>query len=99
MEADEEGQVERRCEACQPASPPRGHQYSVLNGAGEVQAGDHEWQSRALDHWRALEFLSQMLAEGRQDKIRRPRRATSCGSERGEPSREGCLLFAAAERC
>ena len=98
MEVDAEGQVERRWEACQPASPPRGCQYSVLNGAGEAQVGDYEWQSRAPDHWRALECPSQTPTERRQDKIRRPRRATGCGSERGEPSLEGCLLLAVAER-
>ena len=98
MEVDSEGQVERRWEACQPESPPRGRQYSVPSEAGEAQAGDCEWQSRAPDHWRALECLSQKPAERRQDKIRRPRQATGCGSERGEPSLEGCLLFVAAER-
>ena len=38
--------------------------------------------------WRALECLSQTQAERRQDKTRRPRQATGCGSERGEPSLE-----------
>ena len=59
-----------REEACQPASPPRGRQYSVLSEAGEAQVGDYEWQSRGLDHWRALECLSQMPAESRQDKTK-----------------------------
>ena len=59
------GQVGRRWEACQPVSPPRGRQYSVLSEAGEAQAGDCEWQYRAPDHWRALECLSQKPAERR----------------------------------
>ena len=98
MEVDEEGQVERRWGACQPVSSPRGRQYSVLNGAGEAQVDDYEWQSRAPDHWRALECPSQTPAERCQDKIKRPQRATGCGSERGKPSLEECLRFAVTER-
>ena len=97
MAVDAEGQVERRWEACQPESPPQGRQYSVLNRAGEAQVSDYEWQSRAPDHWRALECPSQMPAESRQDKKRCPRPATGCGSERGEPSLEECLRFAVTE--
>ena len=57
------GRWARRWEARQPESPPRGRQYSVPSEAGEAQAGDFEWQSRAPDHWRALECLSQKPAE------------------------------------
>ena len=53
------GQVGRRVSQ----SPPRGCQYFVPSEAGEAQAGDYEWQSRALDHWRVLECLSQKPAE------------------------------------
>ena len=70
------GQVGRWWEARQPESPPRGSQYSVPSGAGEAQAGDCRWQSRAPDHWRVLECLSQKPAERRWDRIKRPRRAT-----------------------
>ena len=97
-EVDAVGQVRRRWEAFQPASPPRGRQYSVLSEAGEAQAGDYEWQSRAPDHWRALECLSQTPAERRQDKTRRPRQAMGYVNERGEPSLEGCPPTAVAER-
>ena len=75
------GQVERRWEARQPESPPRGHQYSVPSGAGEAQASDCGWQSRALDHWRALECPSQNLAERHWDRIKSPRWATGCGNK------------------
>ena len=92
------GQVGRRQEACQPESSPRGRQYSVPSEAGEAQAGGYEWQSRAPDHWRALECLPQKPAERHSDKIRRPRQAMGYGNERGEPSLEGCLLSAVAER-
>ena len=80
-EVDEVGQVGRLWEACQPESQPRGRQYSVPSVAGEAQAGGCGWQSRALDHWRALECLSQKPAERRWDRIKRPRLATGCGNE------------------
>ena len=92
------GQVGRRWEACQPASPPRGRQYSVLSEAGEAQVGDYEWQSRAPDHWRALECLSQTPLERRQDKTRRPRQAMGYSNERCELSLEGCPPSAVTER-
>ena len=92
------GQVGRRREARQPESPPRGRQYSVPSEAGEAQAGDYEWKSRALDRFRALECLSQKPAESHLDKIRRPRQAMGYGNERGEPSLEGCLPSVVAER-
>ena len=97
-EVDTVGQVGRRWEARQPESPPRGRQYSVPSGAGEAQDGDCGWQSRAPDHWRVLECLSQKPAERRWDRIKRPWRATGCGNERGEPSLGECLPFVAAER-
>ena len=92
------GQVGRLWEARQPESQPRGRQYSAQSVDGEAQAGDCGWQSRALDHRRALECLSQKPAERRLDKIKRPRRATGCGNERGKPSLGECLQFTAAER-
>ena len=58
----------------------------------------NKWQSRAPDHWRALECLSQTPAERRQDKTKRPRQAMGYGNERGELSLEGCPPSAVAER-
>ena len=77
--------------------PPRGRQYSVLSEAGEALASDCGRQSRAPDHWRALKCRSQRPEERRWGKKGRPRLATDCGSEQGELSRGGCLLFEAAE--
>ena len=91
------GQVGRLWEAHQPESQPRGRQYSVPSVAGEAHAGDYGWQSRASDHWKALEYLSQKPAERRWDRIERPRWATCCSNKRGEPSLGECLPFAAAE--
>ena len=91
------GQVGRLWEARQPESQPRGRQYSVPSVAGEAQAGGCGWQSRAPDHWRALECLSEKPTERRWDRIKRPRRATGCGNERGKPSLGECLPFAAVE--
>ena len=101
---DEVDRVERRRKlarwwaVCQPELPPRGRQYSARSGAGEAPTGGCGWQSRAPDHWRALECQSQRPVERRRGRRGRPRQATGCGNERGEPSREECLLFVAAER-
>ena len=79
-------------------SPPRGRRCLAPNEAGEALAGDCARQSRAPDHWRALECRSQKPGERRWGRKGHPRQATDCGSEQGELSREGCLLSGAVER-
>ena len=62
--------------------------------------GSGRWLWEAIQSSGPLEsdgMPSQKPAERRWDRIKRPRRATGCGNERGEPSLGGCLQFAAAE--
>ena len=65
----------------QRGSPPQGRQYSAPNEAGEALAGGCGRQSRALDHWRALECRSQRPVKSHWGKKGRLRQAMDCGSE------------------
>ena len=57
-------------------SPPQGRRLSALSEAGEAPAGGCGRQSRAPDHWRALECRSQRPVKRHWGRKGRPRQVT-----------------------
>ena len=88
----------RGCEEVVEALAGVSASFRARNEAGEALVGDCAQQSRAPDHWRALECRSKRPGEHRSGKRGRPWWAMDCGNGHGVLSREGYLLFAAAER-